>query len=119
MDEIAIIQGKGLNWIKEQFINLQQQNLAILKRLAELSPNSSGSVPDFISIKDACAKYHVSHVTVNNKIKLFKQVKNRDIDRLRTGTHSLINEIELQEALRLKSTSTFFKTERTKPNEQS
>jgi len=63
---------------------------------------NQGNVPDFISIADACKKYHVSHVTINNKIKLFKEVNKREIDRLQSGGFFLINEAELQEALRIK-----------------
>jgi hypothetical protein len=59
-------------------------------------------LPDFISIKDACEKYYVSHVTINNKIKLFKTTKKREIDRLQSDVFYLINEVELQEALRIK-----------------
>jgi hypothetical protein len=40
----------------------------------------------------------------NNKIKLYKELNNREIDRLRSGGYFLINEAELQEALRIKGT---------------
>ena len=43
-------------------------------------------------------------ININNKIKLYKALKNRDIDRLRSGGFLLINEAELQEALRIKGT---------------
>lgn len=103
MEGVTIIEGKELVWIKEQIIAIQQQNLTIIKQLQKLNPISKQSnVPDFISIQDACKKYHVSHVTINNKIKLFKLLKSRTIDRLRSGEYYLINEIELQEALRIK-----------------
>jgi hypothetical protein len=86
-------------------IAIQQQNLTILKQLQLLNPISKQSnIPDFISIQDACQKYHVSHVTINNKIKLFKVINNTCIDRLRLGEYFLINEHELQQALRLKGT---------------
>lgn len=55
-----------------------------------------------LSIKDACIKYHVSQLTINNKINLFKTVMNREIDRLQSSGFYLINELELQEALRIK-----------------
>ncbi len=103
VEGVTIIEGKELVWIKEQIIAIQQQNLTIIKQLQKLNPISKQSnVPDFISIQDACKKYHVSHVTINNKIKLFKLLKSRTIDRLRSGEYYLINEIELQEALRIK-----------------
>ncbi len=107
MNGVALIEGKELIWLKEQIIALQQQNLAIMKQLQTFLPaNTSSSVPDFLSIKEACKKYHLSHVTINNKIKLFETVKGRSIDRLQAGSHKLINEAELQEALRIKSTYT-------------
>ena len=108
MNGIALIEGKELEWLKQQIIALQQQNLAIMKTLQGLLPASHrGSVPDFISIREACEKYHVSHVTINNKIKLFKKLKGRSIDRLRAGSCNLINEAELQEALRIKGETPF------------
>jgi hypothetical protein len=104
MDGVVLIEGKELVWLKQQIVLLQQQNLAILKQLQEIHPQKAhATVPDFISIQEACKKYHVSHVTINNKIKLFKKAVGRSIDRLRSGTYNLINELELQQALRLKS----------------
>ena len=83
--------------------NIEQNQLAIMKQIHCLMPTvNQGNVPDFISIADACKKYHVSHVTINNKIKLFKEVNKREIDRLQSGGFFLINEAELQEALRIK-----------------
>ena len=112
MEGIALIEGKELAWLKQQVLCLQKQNEVLIQLIKEIIPvKSQSSVPDFISIQDACKKYKVSHTTINNKIKAFSVVKGREIDRLRSGTHFLINEVELQEALRLKgSLPTNFQT---------
>jgi hypothetical protein len=103
MEGISLIEGKVLQGIVQRLENIEQNQLAIMKELQQLHPKTSQSnVPEFISIQDACEKYHVSHVTINNKIKLFKEAKNREIDRLQSGGFYLINETELQEALRIK-----------------
>ena len=97
------MEGKVLHSIVQYLENIEQNQLAIMKFQQNLIPPINQSrVPDFISIKDACEKYHVSHVTINNKIKLFKTTKKREIDRLQSGGFYLINEAELQEALRIK-----------------
>jgi hypothetical protein len=103
MEGVTLIEGKVLFGIVQRLENIEQNQLAIMKLLQNLMPPiNQSSVPDFISIKDACEKYHVSHVTTNNKIKLFKTTKKREIDRLQSGGFYLINEAELQEALRIK-----------------
>lgn len=103
MEGVALIEGKVLSGIVQRLENIEQNQLAIMKLLQNLMPPvHQSSVPDFISIKDACIKYHVSHVTINNKIKLFNTMKHREIDRLQSGGFYLINELELQEALRIK-----------------
>lgn len=103
MEGISLIEGKVLQGIVQRLENIEQSQLAIMKELQQLFPKTSqSSVPEFISIQDACAKYHVSHVTINNKIKLFRETKKREIDRLQSGGFFLINEAELQEALRIK-----------------
>lgn len=107
MEGITLIEGKVLLSIIQRLENIEQNQLAIMKQLQQLMPPvNKGNVPDFISIADACAKYHVSHVTINNKIKLFKTLNNREIDRLQSGGFYLINEEELQEALRIKGAYT-------------
>jgi hypothetical protein len=103
LEGVVLIEGKELAWLKDQLINLQQQNLVLQQYVRQLLPKlSQSSVPDFISIRDACKKYKVSHTTINNKIKAFSLAKGRTIDRIRSGAFYLINEVELQEALRIK-----------------
>jgi len=103
MEGISLIEGKVLQGIVQRLENIEQNQLALMKELQQLLPKTSQSnVPEFISIQDACVKYHVSHVTINNKIKLFKEANKREIDRLQSGGFYLINETELQEALRIK-----------------
>ncbi len=103
MEGITIIEDKALLSIVHRLENIEQNQLAIMKQFQHLMPTiNQSNVPDFISIADACKKYHVSHVTINNKIKLFKMFNNREIDRLQSGGFFLINEAELQEALRIK-----------------
>jgi biotin operon repressor len=62
--------------------------------------SQQSNLPGFISIADAAKKYKTSRVNINNKIKEFKKKKGREIDRLQSGSYKLINEGELQEALR-------------------
>lgn len=107
MEGVTLIEGKILLSIIQRLENIEQNQLAIMKQLQNLMPAiNKGNVPDFISISDACVKYHVSHVTINNKINLFKTLNNREIDRLQSGGFYLINEEELQEALRIKGAYT-------------
>jgi hypothetical protein len=107
MEGISLIEGKVLQSIVQRLENIEQNQLAIMKELQQLFPKTSQScIPEFICIQDACVKYHISHVTINNKIKLFKEVKKREIDRLQSGGFYLINETELQEALRIRGTYT-------------
>jgi hypothetical protein len=103
MEGISLIEGKVLQGIIQRLENIEQNQLVILKELQKLFPKTSQSnVPEFISIRDACIKYHVSHVTINKKIKLFEETRKREIDRLQSGIYYLINELELQEAFRIK-----------------
>lgn len=103
MEGLAIIEGKALAELKQRLENIEQGQLAIIKLIQDLMPPAmQGNVIGFILITDACKKYHVSHVTINNKIKLFNALNGRKIDRLREGNYHLINEVELQEALRIK-----------------
>jgi hypothetical protein len=68
MDGIALIEGKSLLSIVQRLENIEQNQLAILKQLQKLMPTINHSnIPDFISIKDACKKYHTSHVNINNR----------------------------------------------------
>lgn len=107
MEGITLIEGKVLQSIVQRLENIEQNQLAIMKQLQHLMPSiNKSNVPDFISISDACIKYHVSHVTINNKIKLFNELNKREIDRLQSGGYYLINEAELQEALRIKGAYT-------------
>lgn len=104
MDGVSLIEGQTLKHWEQRLANIEQNQLAIMKLMQTIMPPVGNSkVPDYISISDACKKYHISKVTINKKINLFKKIKNRVIDRLRSGNFSLINEIELQEALRLKN----------------
>ena len=103
MEGVTLIEGKVLQNFVQRLENIEQNQLAIMKLLQLLMPPiNQSTVTDFISIGDACKKYHVSHVTINNKINLFKELNKREIDRLQSGGYSLINEKELQEALRIK-----------------
>ena len=103
MEGLAIIEGKELRHITERITNIEQNQLAIMKKLESLFPSLKPSnVPDYISIQDACAKYKTSHVNLNNKMKLFKKKNGREVDRLMSGKYKLINEVELQKALKLK-----------------
>jgi hypothetical protein len=103
MEGLTIIEGKTLEHWDLRFANLEQAVLSLAKMVKQLLPAlPTHSVPDFIAISDACKKYHISRQTINNKIKLFKKLRKRDIDRLQSGNFFLINEAELQEAIRLK-----------------
>jgi hypothetical protein len=103
MEGVTLIEGKALLSIVQRLENIEQNQLAIMKQLQNLMPTiNQSTIPDFISIKDACKKYHTSHVNINNKMKSFKTLKNKEIDRLQSGGFFLINEAELQEALRIK-----------------
>ena len=103
MEGVVLIEGKALLNIIQRLDNIEQNQLAIMKQLQNLMPKiNQSNIPDFISIRDACKKYHTSHVNINNKIKLYKALNNREIDRLRSGGYFLINEAELQDALRIK-----------------
>jgi hypothetical protein len=103
MEGFSLIETKALHSIFKRLENIEMNQLALMKEFQQLILKTSKSnIPEFISIRDACVKYHVSHVTINNKIKLFKEVKKRKIDRLQSGGFYLINEIELQEAFRIK-----------------
>lgn len=111
MEGLAIIEGKELAALKERLTNIEQNQLAIIKLVQQLVPAPSyNAVPDFISAENAAKKYKVSKTTIYNKINLFNKSKGREIDRLQSGSYNLVNEIELLEALRMKSPApTFFK----------
>lgn len=103
MEHLTIIEGEAFRKWEARLTNIEQNQLAIMKLIQQLMPPLGQSTnPDYISISDACKKYHVSKVTINKKIKAFKNMKKRDIDRLQAGLYLLINEAELQEALRIK-----------------
>ncbi len=104
MEGITLMEGKEFEHLKLQLQNIQQQNLAIIKLVQHLAPvQTQSDIPGFISIKDACEKYKTSHTYINNRIKLFKEVKGRAIDRLRAGSFKFINEAELIEGFRMKA----------------
>ena len=103
MDGLSIIEGQTLRKWEQRLLSIEQNQLAIMKLIQLLMPPSTQSnIPDFISITDASKKYHISKVTINNKINFFEKINNREIDRLQSGKYYLINESELQKALRLK-----------------
>ncbi len=103
MNGIAIIEGKELESIKLQLQNLQHQALLVIQILQKMLPAQYDSnVQGYISIKDACKKYKTSHTNINNKLKIYKQLKGRNLDRLRVGNHKFMNELELLEAFRMK-----------------
>jgi hypothetical protein len=104
MDGVSLIEGQTLKHWEQRLVNIEQNQLAILKRIDQLNPTlSQSSVPDFISVENAAKKYNVSRQTIYNKIKLFNKFKGRSIDRLQMGSANLVNEIELLEALRFKT----------------
>ncbi len=103
MEHLTIIAGESFKQWEIRLTNIEQNQLAIMKLIQQLLPPIGHSNnPDYISITDACKKYHVSKVTINKKMKAYKMIKNREIDRLQAGLYLLINEAELQEALRIK-----------------
>jgi hypothetical protein len=103
MNGLSIIEGQILKKWEQRLLSIEQNQLAIMKLIQGISPPiSQGNIPDFISITDASKKYHISKVTINNKIKLFEKTNSREIDRLQSGKYYLINEAELQIALRIK-----------------
>jgi hypothetical protein len=111
MDGLSIIEGRTLKHWEERLTNIEQNQLAIMKLIEKLLPPlSQSSVPDFISISDASKKYHVSKVTINNKIRLYEHNFKKEIDRLQAGKFYLINEYELQVAIKLKSNTDFYKS---------
>ena len=104
MEGLSIIEGQILRKWEQRLSGIEQNQLAIMKLIERLLPPlAQSSVPDFISISDASKKYHISKVTINSKIKLFKLNFKREIDRLQAGKYYLINEHELQLAIKLKS----------------
>lgn len=105
MEGLSIIEDRALKSWEARLSNIEQHLLGLMKKISEiLPPAKQSNIPDFISIADATTKYHISRVTINNKIRLFKKAKGREIDRIQSGNFNLINEAELQEAIRLKST---------------
>jgi hypothetical protein len=108
MEGLSIIEGQTLRKWEQRLTNMEQNQLAIMKLIEQLLPPlSHSSVPDFISISDACKKYHITRMTINNKIKLYRLNFNREIDRMQSGKYYLINEHELQTAIKLKSNFNF------------
>lgn len=104
MDGVSLIEGQTLKHWEERLANIEQNQLAILKLIKEVAqPTQKSSIPDFITIEDAAKKYNTSKTTIYNKIRLFDKKVGREIDRLQMGTHNLVNEVELLEALRIKT----------------
>ncbi|MCC6372961.1 MAG: hypothetical protein IT236_18305 [Bacteroidia bacterium] len=104
MEGITLIEGETLKHWEQRLLNIEQNQLAILKKIDQLNPSSNlNSVPDFISVENAAKKYNVSKQTIYNKINLFYKYKGRTIDRLQMGSSNLVNEIELLEAIRFKT----------------
>ena len=104
MEGLTIIEGQTLKKWEQRLLSIEQNQLAIMKLIQHLMPPiNQSNIPDFISIIDASKKYHISKVTINNKIKLFEKSNHKEIDRLQSGKYYLINEAELQIALRIKT----------------
>lgn len=104
MDGVSLIEGQTLKHWEERLANIEQNQLALLKLIKEVAqPTLKSSIPDFITIEDAAKKYNTSKTTIYNKIRLFVKKVGREIDRLQMGTHNLVNEVELLEALRIKT----------------
>lgn len=103
MEGLTIIEGKTLQHWDLRLASLEQAVFSLANLVKQLLPTlPHSSVPGFISLDEAVKKYKISKNTINKKIKLFKKSKKREIDRMRAGNYSLINEAELQEAIRIK-----------------
>lgn len=104
MDGVSLIEGQTLKHWEERLANIEQNQLALIKLIKEVAqPSQKSAIPDFITIEDAAKKYNTSKTTIYNKIKLFVKKVGREIDRLQMGTHNLVNEVELLQALRIKT----------------
>lgn len=108
MENITIIQTKDfqqsqeriqerLNTIEHLLLEMVKQNRLLLN-----PTESKSDLPDFIACEDAVIKYKVSEQTIYKKLRLYKAVYGRPIDRQKSGEFKLINEAELRQALALK-----------------
>jgi hypothetical protein len=104
MEGVSIIETNTLQDLVLRITNMEKMLMELIRFSKEIVPtNQNTSVPGFITVQEAAKKYHFSKTTIHNRINLFKKVKGREIDRLQTGTQKQVNEVELLEALRLKS----------------
>lgn len=104
MEGVSIIEGQTLKQWEQRLFGIEQAQMALIKLVQQIVPvQQQSSVPDFISVENASKKYNISKTTIYNKINLFSKQKGREIDRLQMGTFNLVNEVELLEALRIKS----------------
>lgn len=118
MEGVSIIEGQTLKHWERRLNCIEQNQMALMKLVQQLVPvQSYSSVPDYITVENAAKKYSVSKTTIYNKINLFHGKKGRDIDRLQSGAFNLVNEVELLEALRMKSPApVFFKRQKSSGN---
>ena len=104
MEGVILIEGQTLKHWEIRLNNMEQLLLELIKMTRLKMPQlPQSNVTDYISIADACKKYHLSRVAISNKIRQFKKAKNREIDRMQSGRFYLVNEVELQEAISLKT----------------
>jgi hypothetical protein len=76
------------------------------------------SSENWITIKHACAKYHTSKVTINERRKLFEMATGKPMKRCHGGRGTLLfDESELVEALQLKINTEKLKLLKAKNNE--
>lgn len=117
MEGVSIIEGQTLKQWEQRLLGIEQAQLALIKLVQQILPAKiQSSVPDFITVENAAKKYNVSKTTIHNKINLFNKLKGRTIDRLQMGTFNMVNEVELLEALRIKSPTPIIFTRRKELN---
>lgn len=102
MENITIINTNDFQKLMERFNTVEGLILQLFQAKKAIETPHHSDVPDFISVKDAILKYHVSEVTIYKKLKLFKAVNGREVDRTPSGQYKLINKAELIQALALK-----------------
>lgn len=104
MEGVSIIETQTILTWEKRFINMENLLMELLKLNKQIVPgNLQHSIPDFITIENAAKNYHTSKTTIYTKIKLFEKLTGRKIDRMQIGTFNLVNEVELLEAMRIKT----------------
>lgn len=104
MEGVSIIETQTILTWEKRFINMENLLMELLRLNKQAVPNNlQHSVPDFITIENAAKNYNTSKTTIYTKIKLFEKLKGKKIDRIQIGTFNLVNEVELLEAMRIKT----------------